>query len=426
MLLLFLRERTPFEVLTNMATSMLLLLIASIIFCCEARVLPSSEEYLEMKRYLAFINRPGLKTIKNEHGEVFDCVEIFKQPAFDHTLLWNHTIQMEPSFVLNKEKRDPSYIAMETGFRDGGCPLGTVPLRRFQMEDLLRAGSVSNFIKKQQQWGEDNRLSVSAFHEYAVTRMTGGTYYGTSVTLNVWNPRVNTLNKEVFSLAQLWVTSGPYTDVNTIEVGWQVYPVLYGNSATRLFIYWTNDGYKTGCYNLRCSGFVQVDTTYTPEMTLPTSITNGNQVEIKLKVTKDDSTGNWWLSYEQGSSGEVWVGYWPGSLFTHLAKSADRVDWGGETTGTPGYSYPPMGSGKLPSAGYKFAAYARNIQYFNDQNAIEDVPSQLTTDETKKSCYQLEDGGNDVGNFGRHFYFGGPGGSVCNAIVTDSTRAFDI
>ncbi|XP_068642020.1 protein neprosin-like, partial [Aristolochia californica] len=231
---------------------------------------------------------------------------------------------------------------------------------------------------------------------------------------------------EFFSLAQLWIASGPVNEINTIEVGWQVYPDLYGNTATHLFTFWTNDSYTTGCYNLRCSAFVQVDTNIVPEMILPTSITNSTQVEIKLTVTKDDSTGNWWLGYEEGSSGEVWVGYWPGSLFNHLAKSADRIDWGGEITGTPGNSYPPMGSGKLPSAGYKFAAYARNIQYFNYQNAIEDVPSQLTIDETKKSCYQLEDGGNDVGNFGRHFYFGGPGGSVCNAIVTETTRAFDI
>ncbi|XP_068640122.1 protein neprosin-like [Aristolochia californica] len=397
-------------------TPILFLLLLSLTICCEAGFL-SSEEYLEMNKYLAFINRPGVKTIRNVHGEVFDCVDIFKQPAFDHSLLKNHTVQMEPSFVKNKFKGDPSYIAMKSGLSDGGCPVGTVPLRRVQMEDLLRAGSVSKYVKKQQKGDRHNKLSQSVFHEYAVARMPGsGSYHGTAVTLNVWNPQPNTGTGGIFSLAQLWITNGPYQEINTIEVGWQVYPNMYGDTATHLFIYWTADGYQTtGCYNLRCSGFVQVDPNIFPEMILPTSTTGGAQVEIRLTVIKDSATGNWWLSYEEASVGQVWVGYWPASLFTYLALSADRIDWGGEITGTA--SYPPMGSGRFPSEGYGNAAYARNIQYVDNSDAFVDVPSPLIIDETKKSCYLLQDDGYDP-TFGRYFFFGGPGGAdvavVCN------------
>ncbi|KAG9447491.1 hypothetical protein H6P81_013619 [Aristolochia fimbriata] len=131
---------------------LLLLLVSLMIFCCEART-PSLEEHKEMTKYLKFINSPAAKTIT--------------QPAFDHSLLKNHTIQMEPSFFL-KNKKDPySEIARKMGFSDGGCPLGTVPLRRFQMEDLERAGFVSSFTKKQQQTHglQDNRLSQSEVNE---------------------------------------------------------------------------------------------------------------------------------------------------------------------------------------------------------------------------------------------------------------------
>ncbi|CAN6373638.1 unnamed protein product [Urochloa humidicola] len=65
-----------------------------------------------------------------------------------------------------------------------------------------------------------------------------------------------------FSLAQLWITGGPYAsnELNTVEAGWHVFPRLYGDNNTRLSIYWTRDGYnKTGCYNLRCPGFIQTN-----------------------------------------------------------------------------------------------------------------------------------------------------------------------
>ncbi|KAK9029610.1 hypothetical protein V6N11_026720 [Hibiscus sabdariffa] len=58
-----------------------------------------------------------------------------------------------------------------------------------------------------------------------------------------------------FSLAQIWVVADRGPEANTVEAGWQT---LAGMSYTRLFIFWTSDGYKkTGCYNLECPGFVQ-------------------------------------------------------------------------------------------------------------------------------------------------------------------------
>uniref|UniRef100_J3M3F5 Neprosin PEP catalytic domain-containing protein n=1 Tax=Oryza brachyantha TaxID=4533 RepID=J3M3F5_ORYBR len=98
-------------------------------------------------------------------------------------------------------------------------------------------------------------------HHYGVAYATGDSnYYETKVRINAWKPRVATPRD--FSLAQLWITacSYPNKDLNTIEAGWQVYPKIYGDYRTRLFIYWTRDAYnRTGCYNLVCSGFIQTN-----------------------------------------------------------------------------------------------------------------------------------------------------------------------
>ncbi|KAJ8643323.1 hypothetical protein MRB53_005071 [Persea americana] len=56
---------------------------------------------LEIRRELKRLNKPAIKTIKSEDGDIIDCVDIYKQPAFDHPLLKNHTIQ---SAKLSLEK----------------------------------------------------------------------------------------------------------------------------------------------------------------------------------------------------------------------------------------------------------------------------------------------------------------------------------
>ncbi|RWR73616.1 hypothetical protein CKAN_00191200 [Cinnamomum micranthum f. kanehirae] len=55
---------------------------------------------LEMRRQLKHLNKPAVKSIKSEDGDIIDCVDIFKQPAFDHPLLKNHTIQVLQTFSL--------------------------------------------------------------------------------------------------------------------------------------------------------------------------------------------------------------------------------------------------------------------------------------------------------------------------------------
>ncbi|XP_077214062.1 protein neprosin-like [Tasmannia lanceolata] len=74
-----------------------------------------------------------------------NCVDIHKQPAFDHPFLKNHKIQISPGSLpkgmINKEATSVR-ISVEIGLKDGGCPQGTVPIRRIQKQDLINSKSL--------------------------------------------------------------------------------------------------------------------------------------------------------------------------------------------------------------------------------------------------------------------------------------------
>ncbi|KAL5978464.1 hypothetical protein ACLOJK_029581 [Asimina triloba] len=220
----------------------------------------TSEEYLELRRQLKSLNKPAVKSIKTAHGDILDCVDIYKQPALDHPLLKDHKIQMWPtSFPKRSEgMKNSSASGMEIRVElpDGGCPQGTVPIRRTRMQDLLRIKSLP-------------KLKNKAINENWVSVQTpgGGPYYGARADMNVWNPWVG--NEKQLSLEQFWIVGGDNDDViNTVEAGWMA------------------DGYQqTGCYNTFCPGFVQVSRDVIPGSPIvPISIYDGNQYHIVLQA----------------------------------------------------------------------------------------------------------------------------------------------
>ncbi|WZZ61554.1 hypothetical protein YC2023_061661 [Brassica napus] len=48
----------------------------------------------EIKLRLKQLNKPAIKSIHSPDGDIIDCVWIYDQPAFDHPLFKNHTIQV--------------------------------------------------------------------------------------------------------------------------------------------------------------------------------------------------------------------------------------------------------------------------------------------------------------------------------------------
>ncbi|CAD5188628.1 unnamed protein product [Musa acuminata subsp. malaccensis] len=60
----------------------------------------SLEDDRELERELKTLNKPFVKSFQDKYGITYDCVDIYKQPAFDHPLLKNHTLQVTYHLVL--------------------------------------------------------------------------------------------------------------------------------------------------------------------------------------------------------------------------------------------------------------------------------------------------------------------------------------
>ncbi|RHN77169.1 putative neprosin activation peptide [Medicago truncatula] len=60
----------------------------------------SRQKVLEVEKKLQHLRKHSLKTIKSEDGDIIDCIDIKKQPAFDHPALKNHKIQVNVLHVI--------------------------------------------------------------------------------------------------------------------------------------------------------------------------------------------------------------------------------------------------------------------------------------------------------------------------------------
>ncbi|KAG2309616.1 hypothetical protein Bca52824_029364 [Brassica carinata] len=374
---------------------------------------------LQIHKHLKRLNKPPLKTIKSPDGDMIDCVPITDQPALAHPLLINHTVQMRPSFnpesVFSESKvsskNHQSNAITQLWHVNGRCPENTVPIRRTRKQDLYRANSVEKFGMKNQKSipkptsYEPASVLTQNGHQHAIMYVEDGVFYGAKAKINVWNPDVEMPNE--FSLAQIWVLGGNFnSDLNSIEAGWQVSPQLYGDTRTRLFTYWTSDAYQgTGCYNLLCSGFVQINREIAMGGSIsPLSNYGNSQYDITILIWKD--CGNWWLRV-----GEELVGYWPGSLFTSLKDKAEEVYWGGgianEMTGGR-HTTTTMGSGHFAGEWYKKASYFRKVMTVDGANTLREAENlHPTTD--NDNCYSVKEGQSGSSYWGTHFFYGGPG-----------------
>nr|CAD1840010.1 unnamed protein product [Ananas comosus var. bracteatus] len=213
----------------------------------------------------------------------------------------------------------------------------------------------------------------------------------------------------------MWIASGSYenNDLNTIEVGWQVYPHLHGVAIPRLFISWTRDTYQTtGCYNL-CEGFVLLNRSAgIGEMIIPTSTYGDVQYTVTILVTKGLDV-NWWLYVHRDNQEWITAGYWPASIFTVLSSSAVKVDWGGEVINNKfesRHTRTQMGSGHFPHKGYTRASYFSSLKVQTDPHSVfvDANPSGIAFQTQSPYCYDIQQSSYDP-SAGVSFCFSGPG-----------------
>ncbi|XP_024989791.1 uncharacterized protein LOC112524265 [Cynara cardunculus var. scolymus] len=369
-------------------------------------IIPPNDESEEMKlvnAHLKKINKPFVKSIKSPDGDIIDCVLFHSQPAFDLPEL-NSTVPLNrPREPSNGHGRAGMKSELKQIWSSKGesCTPGTIPIRRTRKDDILRFNPISKFGKKFNSPIKTDYANKG--HEYAMGYVTGE-YYGINATLNVWAPYV--ANQLEFSLSQVWViTDVSNHGMNTIEAGWQIYPKIYGNSTPRLFIYWTSDDYRNGCYNLLCSGFVQTNDKVALGAALePISTYNNQQYEINILIWKDPNSKDWWLKV-----GSSVVGYWPSTLFTDLREHAGLIEFGGEVYNghiSGSHTSTQMGSGHFAEEGFGKASYIKSIELVDGENKLNRV-SKMNLDVDNPNCYDVTSGYAD--NWGSYIYFGGPG-----------------
>ncbi|KAG5563134.1 hypothetical protein RHGRI_005776 [Rhododendron griersonianum] len=333
----------------------------------------------ELEKQLKVMNKPAVKTIKTQYGDIYNCVDFYKQPAFDHPSLKNHSFhfEMKPT-SLPKRKRDQvsseDKEAIHIGLIGGGCPVGTVPIRRVTKEDLIRernASKIMSFV--------DNTLGA----QYAVVRTRGGQnkFNGAGATLSLHNPRVS---GRQYSAARFMLQNG----ADTIQVGWRVDPTLYGDSKTRRFI--RLDAGQSHCFNTRCPGFVHVRSDIPLDLVYPQISIPGKAVYVvPLYIDRDLANGNWWLLVGDDNTQ---VGFWPKRIFTGLADMASYAEWGGEVFGPPGTPTPGMGNEAFPIDDTHFNSYFKNVEVIDGGGRNIDAynTEPFADNNTKYKVFDLE------------------------------------
>ncbi|KAI3880024.1 hypothetical protein MKW92_006740 [Papaver armeniacum] len=349
---------------------------------------------MELDKKLEILNKPPVKSIRTKLGDIYDCINIYEQPAFDHPSLKNHKLQMKTNVIQEEQIGEPSSNMFSSVVRSKleGCPSETVPIRRTSKEELVNAKYLLNQIKRR------HYVSAKPFDKKV--------YYGGSAKITVANPRVD---PDKFSTGQIWIQNGPSEELNSIEFGWAVYPQLFGDNKTRVFGLWTADGFEqTGCYNMLCPGFVQVHPQYAFGEYIRAGKYGGDQRAFSISVHRDSESGNWWFV---NGVDNAKIGYWPKEIFTHLAKNASVIRYGGVAGADFGKPTPPMGHGHLPILDSKYTCCMINMKVVNSRgNHVDFETLQVQLDhDTKSSCYDLRFPGRFIFR-GIVMFFGGPGG----------------
>ncbi|GMJ12236.1 hypothetical protein like AT4G23370 [Hibiscus trionum] len=350
------------------------------------------EENLEMERQLKLINKPPIKSFKTDYGDILDCIDIYKQHAFDHPLLKGHKVQMEPKNIPKWMMEGESPRLLPNNIK---CPPGSVLIKRTTKQDLIMAKQMNHPTSSR--FRTTDGAAASSF-SYATVRYRKHNF-GATTTMNVWAP--STLSTQS-SMSSIWIENGPNEDLNIIEAGWAVNRMLYSDNYTRLFAFWSG-GHKTrGCFNYLCPGFVQVHREISLGLVLnQISVYSGVQRDIQIGILRD---GEWWLKYFN-----QFIGYWPQKLFFYMYGGATNVMWGGHVFSPINQPSPAMGSGHFPKDGLQNkSAYFKDTQMWDNVHLIYPQPDQLVASSSRPDCYEamLTPG---VAPNPMDFFYGGPG-----------------
>ncbi|KAJ4708150.1 Protein of Unknown Function (DUF239) [Melia azedarach] len=369
-------------------------------------------------------NRHAVKSIQSEDGDIIDCIDKYKQPAFDHPALRNHIIQVQQTMATKREAKTKSStnrneqssitLTSQMWTKNGSCPEGTIPVRRIQNPSLLKSNYVEGYGRKKPSFShpvkqlnpDEHQNLQQPNHSKAILLTIGYIYSGAKGDIKVWNPYVE--SDDEYTTSRVCLLSGPYYDYESVESGWAVNPSVYGDRKTRLYVYWTADGSKTtGCFDLTCPGFVQTSKEIALGAAIyPISVPSGLPYQITIYVFKDPNTSNWWVQYGE----RINIGYWPHELFSLIPSGAESAEWGGEVysskLGRPPHTATGMGNGRFPDYVFGNSGSIRRMRIL-DNSRILRFPEWVFSFTDEYNCYNVIYVGDYIED--PEFYFGGPG-----------------
>jgi hypothetical protein len=404
-------------------------------------------EFTKMKEYVLGRYK-DITNVTVEHsflapgGNFHDCIEYEQQPTYRAAKKAGFELSAKPpapSSPALPAPADPAAFGplvspiqppLLRGLVDPfgnavACPEGRVPLRRVTIAQMARLGTFEKFFYKYPQAPPfAGELGTTEIHHHAVcNEISGGGYVACTTWLNVWEVDPS---PGVFSLSQLWlIGSANDGKIQTIESGWQIYPLLWGTAAPALFVYYNPHGYdNTGGYlsNKDHFGFILAAGSgwiIGDAMPPPYSVINGDQHGNQMQWQIDGS-GNWWLFFGPGNVPPTAVGHFPAGLYQNgtLAHSAQTLQFGGEVCsqdpGTPTYPRTgKMGSGIAPFPNpvdsFREVAFQNRI-YSSGTLGAAMPPSklQVLTDprDAGYSAMQVTNSGSP--DWGSYMFFGGP------------------
>ncbi|GAU25061.1 hypothetical protein TSUD_257550 [Trifolium subterraneum] len=268
------------------------------------------------------------------------------------------------------------------GLEKFNCPKGTVPIRRVTKDDLIQG----KYLLNEDPILNQNDLRTHSAHIFLSP--SGGPYYGVKGTTSVWHPIVV---KGQESAGRLFVQNENGVNTNKIVVGW-------------------HSGNNNGCYNTRCSGFVQTAQMYSVGSRIErTSVYRGTLFELPISLVQDPASKNWWLSLAYKN-----IGYFPAQLFSNL-KAASEVGWGGLTVTPSGTRIPVMGTGVFGNGDFGKACYFRQVAYQTASRKFIGPATNLAAKFNNcPNCYNIVYFGDKGGQYGYSLQFGGGGGGGSN------------
>ncbi|AED97317.1 unnamed protein product [Arabidopsis thaliana] len=340
-----------------------------------------------------------LRSFKISENVTYDCIDIYKQPGLDHSLLKNHTIQMKPSLSRHELKNQTSNN--KTYKKDIECPYGTIPVLRNTKEFNTKAQLLAAKYF--------NPLSAdSPGTHIAGVKQHGGPYHGIEAKFNAYNLNIG---EDQASYSQMYLGSGHYGEVNFISTGMMINPGIFGDGRLWTYGFWMGKGGK-GCYNMACPGFVQVSNVV--PLVKPMYLKPGEPASLQWAIHQDEQTRNWWIIQ---MSPYTYIGYWPKELFYLMDNGATMVGVGGVVQASPSGLSPPMGNGKFPAKGPLRSAMFSNVDVLYskyEKGKINAFPIVELLDSSR--CYGLRIGKRVrfwTSPLGYFFNYGGPGGISC-------------